>query len=177
MAHQAGRQVGHRPFLWAALVGVFVDEGAAVQAPPRRSRKSSPRDFAEPPRPAGVVVKPQRCQSRSRRCLASRQSRGPCASCTSRPAHYTIFRPSCDILDGRKEAAAWNFPAEWLARMRRLLGGEYEAFLAAMGAEPALALRLNALRAGAETSRGGGGRALVALRGAPEARRRRADGL
>jgi len=50
-----------------------------------------------------------------------------------------------------------EFHAEWLAWMRRFLGGECDAFLAAMGGESALALRLNALREGAETGRAGEG--------------------
>lgn len=48
-----------------------------------------------------------------------------------------------------------DFHAEWLAEMRSLLKGEYDAFHAAMAEEPALALRLNALREGAETLRAG----------------------
>lgn len=50
-----------------------------------------------------------------------------------------------------------EFQAEWLEEMRSLLKDEYEAFLAAMAEEPALALRLNALREGAETLRAGEG--------------------
>lgn len=50
-----------------------------------------------------------------------------------------------------------EFHAEWLEEMRRLLGDEYGAFLAAMGEEPALALRLNALRPDAKTDRAGEG--------------------
>jgi hypothetical protein len=42
-----------------------------------------------------------------------------------------------------------DFPSEWLRNMERLLAGEYGAFLEAMAAEPALSLRLNALRPGA----------------------------
>ncbi len=50
-----------------------------------------------------------------------------------------------------------DFHAEWLEAMRNLLEGEYDAFLAAMAEAPALALRLNALREGAETLRAGEG--------------------
>ncbi len=47
------------------------------------------------------------------------------------------------------------FQAEWIEAMRGLLGEEFEAFFAAMNEEAALALRLNALRDGAETPRAG----------------------
>ena len=56
-----------------------------------------------------------------------------------------------------KRGGCMNFQAEWLAGMRSLLKDEYEAFLAAMDGEPALALRLNALREGARTIRAGEG--------------------
>jgi len=48
-----------------------------------------------------------------------------------------------------------DFPSEWLRNMERLLAGEYGAFLEAMAAEPALSLRLNALRPGAASDRAG----------------------
>ena len=48
-----------------------------------------------------------------------------------------------------------DFPAEWLSNMERLLGGEYGAFLEEMAREPALSMRLNALRDGAASDRAG----------------------
>jgi 16S rRNA C967 or C1407 C5-methylase (RsmB/RsmF family)/NOL1/NOP2/fmu family ribosome biogenesis protein len=48
-----------------------------------------------------------------------------------------------------------DFPAEWLSNMERLLGGEYGAFLEEMARQPALSMRLNALRDGAASDREG----------------------
>jgi 16S rRNA C967 or C1407 C5-methylase (RsmB/RsmF family)/NOL1/NOP2/fmu family ribosome biogenesis protein len=48
-----------------------------------------------------------------------------------------------------------DFPAEWQKQMARLLGAESDAFFSAMEAQPAIALRLNALRPGAESPRAG----------------------
>ena len=49
-------------------------------------------------------------------------------------------------------AALFALPDAFLDNMQKLLGDEYPAFLRALDAPPALALRLNPKRAGAEVA-------------------------